>query len=246
MDVTGKVALVSGAARRVGRAIALELARTGCDLAVHYRTSDEEARSLAAQIQRLGRRAALVCGDLAEAATPQHVVSQTVDRLGRLDILVNNASVFNKTPLAQADAATWNTMLRLNLIAPALLARAAAPLMQSAGGGRIINLVDMLADRPVKAYGPYCASKAALANLTRTLALELAPQVTVNAVAPGIAVFPQDVEKELRSRLITRVPLRREGTPEEIAAVVRFLVVEGDYITGQIIHVDGGWSQTSV
>ncbi|HOW69275.1 MAG TPA: SDR family oxidoreductase [Phycisphaerae bacterium] len=246
MDVTGKVALVSGAARRVGRAIALELARTGCDLAIHYRTSNEEARNLAAEIQRLGRRTALVSGDLAKTATPQHVIDQTVDRLGRLDILVNNASVFSKTPLAQADAAAWNTMLRVNVIAPALLARAAAPLMQSAGGGRIINLVDMLADRPVKAYGPYCASKAALANLTRTLALELAPQVTVNAVAPGIAVFPQDVDKELRSRLIARVPLSREGTPEEIAAVVRFLVIEGDYITGQIIHVDGGWSQTSV
>lgn len=245
MDVAGKVALVTGAARRVGRAIAMELARAGCDIAVHYRTSERDARQLAGEIEHLGRRAALVEGDLAEARVPQRIVDRAVESLGRLDILVNNASVFAKTPLADADAATWETLLRVNVVAPALLARAVAPMMRAAGAGRIINLVDLLADRPVKAYGPYCASKAALVNLTRTLALELAPQITVNAVAPGIAVFPDDYDSELRGRLVSRVPLQREGTPEEIAAVVRFLVVEGDYITGQILHVDGGWSQSS-
>jgi pteridine reductase len=245
MDVTGKVALVTGAARRVGRAIALELGRAGCDLAIHYRTSEADAEQLAGEVEQLGRRVALIDGDLADAAVPQRLVDRAASALGRLDILVNNASEFAKAPLAEADAAVWERMLRVNVVAPGLLARAAAPLMRSAGAGRIVNLVDMLADRPVKAYGPYCASKAALANLTRSLALELAPQITVNAVAPGIAVFPDDYDVALRERLVSRVPLRREGTPEEIAAMVRFLVVEGDYITGQIIHVDGGWSQTS-
>ena len=245
MDVAGKVALVTGAARRVGRAITVELARAGCDLAIHYRTSDAQARHLASEAEGLGRRVALVDGDLADTRNAQRIVDRAAERLGRLDILVNNASVFARTPLAEADAAAWDATFRVNVIAPALLARAAVPHMQAAGAGRIVNLVDIMADRPVKAYGPYCASKAALANLTRTLALELAPTITVNAVAPGIAIFPDSYDADLRERLVSRVPLQREGTPEEIAAAVRFLVVDGDYITGQVLHVDGGWSHAS-
>lgn len=245
MDVVGKVALVTGSARRVGRAIALTLAQAGCNLAVHYQTSEADAGRLVGEIEQLGRRATAVSGDLEEAATAQRVVNETVRSLGRLDILVNNAAVFARTPLEEADVTIWERMLRINLVAPALLARAAAPHMRSAGAGRIVNLVDMMVDRPVKAYAPYSASKAALASLTRTLALELAPHITANAIAPGIAVFPDDYDAQRREGLVSRVPLRREGTPEEVAAVVRFLVVEGDYITGQIIHVDGGWSQGS-
>jgi len=162
--------------------------------------------------------------------------------LGRLDVLVNNASVFEKTPIEQADAAAWERILRTNTIAPALLARAAAPIMRQAGAGRIVNLIDILADRPIKGYGPYCASKAALAGLTRSLALELAPEITVNGIAPGVAVFAEDYDQDLGSRLTAKVPLKRTGSPEEIAAVVRFLVAQGDYITGQIIAVDGGMS----
>ena len=242
MDTSGKVALVTGAAKRVGRAIALELARAGCDVAVHYRASADAAREVADAIGQMGRRACLVSGDLTDLKTPEQIVAQTVDGLGRVDVLVNNASVFDKTPIEQADAETCERMLLVNTIGPGLLTRAAAPIMRSAGAGRIVNLVDILADRPVKQYSSYCASKAALANLTRSLALELAPEITVNAVAPGIAVFPDDYDEELRHRLVSRVPLKREGTPQEIAALVRFLVTEGDYITGQIIAVDGGRS----
>jgi len=242
MDTVGKVALVTGAAKRIGRTIALELARAGCDVAVHYRSSAKEAREVAEAIGKMGRRVALVSGDLTDPKAPEQIVAQTMDGLGRVDVLVNNASVFEKMPIERLNADTCERMLLINTIGPSLLARASAPIMRKAGAGRIINLVDILADRPAKRYGPYSASKAALATLTRSLALELAPEITVNAVAPGIALFPDDYGEDLRARLISRVPMQRAGTPEEIAALVRFLVAEGDYITGQIIAVDGGRS----
>jgi len=242
METVEKVALVTGAARRVGRAIALELARAGCDVAVHCRQSAKDAAHLVDEIRDMGRRAVVVAGDLANPETPNRIVAEAVRDLGRLDVLVNNASIFEKTPLEQADAAAWERILRINTIAPALLAQAAAPFMRQAGAGRIVNLIDILAERPIKRHGPYCASKAALAALTRSLALELAPEITVNGIAPGIAVFPENYDEDLRSRLTANVPLKRTGSPEQIAALVRFLVTEGDYITGQIIAVDGGMS----
>jgi len=238
----GKVALVTGAARRVGRAIALELAGAGFDVAVHCRDSAEAARAVVEEIERRGRRAILVEGDLGERATPARLVSETAGGLGRLDVLINNASVFGKTPVDDGEAAHWETMIRVNALAPAMLSRAAAPLMRDAGAGRIVNLTDIMVDRPAAGHAAYCASKAALTSLTRSLALELAPQITVNAVAPGIAVFPERYDEATRRRLVSRVPLAREGTPEDVAAAVRFLVTSGDYITGQVLCVDGGWS----
>ena len=242
MDAVGKTVLVTGSARRVGRAIALELARAGCDVAVHCRRSIDEAEQVAGEIRTMGRRAAVVTGDLADPQIPGQLVARVVESLGRLDILVNNASVFERTPLDDADAERWERVLRINTIAPALLSRSAAPIMRAAGAGRIVNLIDTLAERPIKRYGPYCASKAALASLTRSLAAELAPEITVNGVAPGIAEFPEDYDPELRRRLTAKVPLGRTGSPAEVAAIVRFLVTEGDYITGQIIAIDGGAS----
>ena len=242
MSAVKRTALVTGAARRVGRAIALELARAGCDVAVHCWRSMKEAEQVADEIRALGRRAIVVSADLLDMDAPARIVDEVVRGLGRLDVLVNNASVFEKTPLDEADASTWDRVLRINVVAPALLSRAAAPVMRSAGAGCIINLTDILADRPIARYGPYCASKAAFTNLTRMLALELAPEITVNAIAPGIAVFPDDYDEEIRKRLTAKVPLQRTGSPEEIAALVRFLITQGNYITGQIIAVDGGMS----
>ncbi|HSW45047.1 MAG TPA: SDR family oxidoreductase [Phycisphaerae bacterium] len=242
MDVPGAVVLVTGAGRRVGRAIALAMAQAGCDVAVHCHRSTKDAATVADQIRVMGRRAVVEIADLGEPDGPMRLVEQTVMDLGRLDILVNNASVFVKMPLDQADVAAWERILRVNTIAPALLARAAVPHMRRSGAGRIVNLIDILADRPIEAHGLYCASKAALAALTRSLALELAPEITVNGISPGIAVFPDDFDEALRQRLIDKVPLKRAGSPEQIAAVVRFLATEGDYITGQIIAVDGGMS----
>lgn len=245
MDTAGKVALVTGAARRVGRAIALSLAEAGIDVAIHYHTSADEAQRCAEEIRRLDRRAVCVKGDLAESDTPRAIVDKVVEKMGGLDILVNNASVFDRSPVGQAEQVggdVWERIFRVNAVAPDLLAKWAAPLMQRAGAGRIVNLTDVLADRPIRGYAAYCASKAALVSLTRSLAWELAPEITVNAVAPGIAVFPESYDQALRDKLVSRVPLKRVGTPEEVAAVVRFLVTAGDYITGQVIAVDGGRS----
>lgn len=243
MEASGKVALVTGAARRVGRAIALELAQLGCDVALHYRHSAAEAAKVGDEVRHLGRRALLVAGDLADPAAPAAMVDQTGRELGRLDILVNNASDFSDVELDDWTDDHWETVFRVNLFAPAMLAKAAVPLMQRGGNsGRIINLADILADRPIRRFAAYCASKAAVVSLTRSLARELAPGITVNAIAPGIAVFPDHYGQELREKLIRQVPLKRAGSPEEIAATVGFLVAQGDYITGQVLNVDGGRS----
>jgi len=242
MELVGKVALVTGAARRVGRAIALELAEAGCDLAVHYRRSAAEAADLGRQIQALGRRVALVSGDLADPGVPERLVEESAAALGGVDVLVNNASEFDSVGVQAWTDAHWERTLRVNVVAPAMLARAAAPLMRRAGWGRIVNLTDILVDRPIRRYGAYCASKAALESLTRSLARELAPEITVNAVAPGIAVFPEDYDDALKDKLTQPVPLGRPGSPEEVARAVRFLVGQGDYITGTVLPIDGGRS----
>jgi len=242
MEISGKVALITGAARRVGRAIALELAAAGCDVAVHYHRSAGEAQQVARRIGAMGRRAALVAGDLGDPQIPARLIEDVVDRLGGVHILVNNASRFDAVAWGDWSDGEWEEIFRVNVFAPAMLARAAAFFMKKDGAGRIINLADILADRPIKRFAAYCASKAALISLTRSLARELAPVITTNAVAPGIAVFPEDYDRQLRETLISQVPLQRPGSPEEIAALVRFLVTSGDYINGQIIAVDGGRS----
>ena len=234
--------MVTGAARRVGRAIALALADAGADIALHYYTSRRDAGETAAQIRLTGRRCLLVSGDLADPAAPERMIAQVVDGLGRLDVLVNNASVFECRTLAASDTAFWQRTLAVNLQTPALLARSAAPQMMLAGAGRIVNLADILAERPPRGYAAYVASKAGLIGLTRALARELAPAITVNAVAPGIAEFPEEYDAEMQGKLIEKVPLERPGTSEEVAALVRFLVTQGAYITGQTLCIDGGRS----
>jgi pteridine reductase len=242
MDTSSKVALVSGSARRVGRAIALELARAGCDVAVHYHHSADAAGRVAEEIRGLGRRVCVVSGDLGEAGTPQRLVDEVAAALGGLDILVNNASVFDSAGLDDWSESHWEQVFRVNLFAPALLARAAVPFMRRGGCGRIVNLTDILAERPIKRFAAYCSSKAALISVTRSLARELAPDITVNAISPGIALFPDHYDGDLREKLTKPVPLGRPGTPEEVAAAVRFLVTSGDYITGAVLTLDGGRS----
>lgn len=242
MNSFGRVALVTGAGRRVGRAIALELAAAGHDIAVHYRQSQADATETAQAVRRLGRQAALVSGDLLDPLTPGRLVGEAVAQLGGLHVLINSASSFVRQPLAETSAEDWLTAMALNAVAPALLAGAAAPHLRAGGGGRIVNLLDILADRAVRGYAAYCASKAALASITRSLAVELAPDITVNGVAPGIAEFPEHYDQATRDRLVSRVPLQRPGSPEEVARLVRFLVMEGGYLTGAIIPIDGGRS----
>jgi NAD(P)-dependent dehydrogenase (short-subunit alcohol dehydrogenase family) len=246
VDLSAKVALVTGGAKRVGRAIALELAHAGCDVAVHCRRpSLAEAEELVREVRGLGRGATATAGDLTDSATWPEIIRQTVESLGRLDILINNASMFLTEAPDRIDAfelRLWDTMLRTNVVAPAALCHHAAPYLRANGAGRIVNLCDIASERPWPKNLAYCVSKAALVALTKGLARALAPEVLVNGVAPGIAVFPDDYPVELRQELTRQVPLARDGTPQEVAAVVRFLVESGDYITGQVIPIDGGRS----
>ncbi len=245
MELEGRAALVTGGARRVGRAIVAELAGAGCDLAIHYRRSGEEAAELAGLVAEAGRRAVLVRGDLNDPACWPEIIRAAVDGLGRLDILVNNAAVFTPPEadtIERFDGELWESTIRTNLVAPVALCHHARPHLEASGTGKIVNLCDISAERPWPDHLAYCTSKAGLVAVTRGLARALAPRIAVNAVAPGIAAFPEDYSTEHRRELTSRVPLRRQGTPEEVARLVRFLVESGDYITGQVIAIDGGRS----
>ncbi|MGB2987915.1 MAG: SDR family oxidoreductase [Phycisphaerae bacterium] len=245
VELHGTVALITGGAKRVGRAIVLELARGGCDVAIHYRRSRTEAEELAAQVVDMGRRAVIVGGDLNDPASWPAIIRELIDRLNRLDVLVNNASAFltgQPDSVNGFDHGRWESMLRTNVVAPMALSHHARPYLEACGQGKIVNLCDIAADRPWPEHLAYCTSKAALSALTKGLARALAPGIQVNGVAPGIAVFPDEYSAEKRRSLVRRVPLRREGTPEEVARLVRFLVESSHYVTGQIIRIDGGRS----
>ncbi len=243
MELTNSVALVTGGARRVGRAIALELARSGCNVAIHYRHSRDQAEELVTELNGLGRRAVAISGDLSDPTAWQSIVQKAVASWGRLDILINNASLFledGSDNLDDFDPTSWETMLRVNLIAPMGLVCLAAPHLRARGCGRVINLLDIAVDRPWPDHLAYVASKAALAAMTHSLARSLAPDVCVNGIAPGVAVFPESYDEPLKQRILAKIPLGRPGSPEEVARVVRFLLQSGDYITGETIRLDGG------
>lgn len=243
MSLIGKVALVTGGAKRVGRAIALELAGAGCDVAVHYRASRADAEQTASQIEGLRRRALLVQQDFESTTNVTGLVESVQSKLGRLDILVNNASLYeceDGRRRGEYEPRWWETVWKVNTMIPAALCEAVTPGMRAARWGRIINLCDICVDHPWANHLAYGASKAGLAYLTRALAKALAPDILVNAVAPGIAQFPERMPDHERARLIDRVPLKRSGKPEEIAAVVRFLADSATYMTGQVLTVDGG------
>lgn len=242
MQAQKRVALVTGAARRVGRAIALEMARAGCDVAVHFRASAHEAEDVAALCQAAGSRTITVQADLHDTSSCGPLVGEVVNQLGRIDYLINNASDFltsHPDTIDGFDAALWERMLRVNLIAPAALAHHAADQLRRTRGA-IVNLCDTSWDRPWPDHLAYGASKGGLVALTRALARALAPEVRVNAVSPGIAVFPESYDSATRRRLVERVPLGTEGTPESIARLVRYLCEDGAYITGQVVTCDGG------
>jgi pteridine reductase len=239
MDLTDRVVLVTGAARRVGSAIARRLARAGCRLAIHYRSSAEDARRTAAACQAAGRPAELFPADLSDASAAAGLVQAVVARFGRLDVLVNNASVFEPMTLADFSVAQWERTLRVNLTAPLVLVHAAQAALRQARG-RVVNLCDAGTLRPWPDYLAYMVSKGALETLTRVLARALAPEVNVVGVAPGVAAWPDDYDQTRRERLLAKIPLRRAGSPEDIAAAVEFLLRDGDYITGVILPVDGG------
>jgi len=237
------VILVTGAARRVGAEIARSLHAAGACVAIHYRSSAAEAAALVATLdaQRPGSTE-IFAADLLDMAALPRLVESVVARFGRLDALVNNASSFHATRVGAVDTAAWDDLIGSNLKAPLFLAQAAAPhLLRS--GGCIVNITDIHADRPLKGYPLYCAAKAGLSGLTRALALELGPQVRVNAVAPGPIEWPQgtdDFPPAARAAIIDHTLLKRIGSPADIARTVKFLVFDAPYVTGQVINVDGG------
>jgi len=230
----GKVVLVTGAARRIGRAIALDLASHGAQVAVHYRSSKEEARATANEVKGKEFQA-----DLSDVSQITRLFDQVHQRFGRLDCLVNNAALYFKTPLLEATEQEWDRLHDANLKAVYFCTQAAARIMLPRGGGRIVNLSSMGGLRPWSGYAPYNASKAGVVHLTRSLAKELAPTITVNSVAPGVIEFSDEHEPEVQ-RMIDATPLRRHGTGEEIAEAVRFFLDGPEFVTGQVLAVDGG------
>lgn len=242
MNLDGKVAMVTGAGRRIGRAIAVALAEAGCDLAVHYHTSEEDAAKTAELVAGKGRRAVLIQGDLSCPDVASALPKQAVDVLGSLDFLVNNASIFERMDLGGFSVEAWNRTLAVNLTAPMVLSQAAHPYLREHGGGCIVNLTDISADRPWSDYLAYCSSKAALTCLTLALARAMAPDVRVNAVAPGAAMFPENADPAEIKAVTRRIPAMRAGSAEDVASAVRFLLADAAYVTGTIVAVDGGRS----
>ncbi len=240
MSPDGGTVLVTGAARRIGRAVAVRLARGGGAVAIHCRVRSADADRTAELVRAAGGTAACFPADLRVPGAPGALVRAVEEALGPVRVLVNNASVFRRTATVEDAAADLDEHWAVNARAPWLLAAAAAPGMRAAGGGCIVNLGDIHGERPLGGYGPYSVSKAALHMMTRVLARELAPAIRVNAVAPGAIVLPDDAGDRLGPALVRRIPAGRLGTEEEIAEAVAFLVEGPTYVTGEILHVDGG------
>ncbi len=246
MKLHDKVVWVTGSGRRLGRAMALDLAGRGAHVVVHYNTSEAEAREVAAMIEQLGRRALVVQGDQCKVGDIRRIVGEIDAAFGRLDVLVNSASNFIRVPVEDVDEKVWDQSLEVNLKGPAFCALEAARLMRRGGGGKIVNFADWAGFRPYRNYLPYMVSKGGVITLTRALALELAPDIQVNAVAPGPVLLPEEIGPEETAAIIRHVPLRRLGSPDDVVATTAFLIEGSDFITGQVICVDGGRMIASV
>jgi pteridine reductase len=242
-SLQGRVALVTGAARRVGAAIARRLHGAGMQVVLHYRESERDARSLEHELNaaRAGS-AACVRAELLDADAPRALIEAALERFARLDLLVNNASTFYATRLGEIEARHWDELMGSNLRGPLFLAQSAAPHLAKTLGA-IVNITDIHAERPLKDYVVYTLAKAGLAALTKSLALELGPDVRVNAVAPGTIAWPEDEQfpSAERKRIVSTTPLGRIGTPADVARVVEFLA-SAPFVTGQTVAVDGGRS----
>jgi len=246
IDASGlenKVVLVTGGARRVGAAMTRALHGAGARVVIHYRSSAEQAHALAAELNAVRMHSACVFGaELLDDTQAHTIVGAALAAFSRLDILINNASTFYPTPVGQITTRHWEDLMGTNLKAPLFLSQAAAPHLR-ASHGLIINMVDIHAARPLKGHPVYCAAKAGLAMLTRSLARELGPEVRVNGIAPGPVLWPeQPIGETLKAEIIGKTALKRHGSPQDIARTALFLAKDAPYITGQIIAVDGGRS----
>lgn len=235
---THRVALVTGGARRVGRAIALALAGRGIDVAVHHSASPDAAEETARAIRALGADARVVAADLREGDAPERLVREVHASFGRLDVLVNSAAIMPRTPVGTVTQAQWDEVVALNLRAPFFCAQAAAAVLPNPGGV-IINIADLAAYETWPAYIPHAITKAGVVHMTRGLARALAPGIRVNAVAPGMVLRPTDWSEADEARLVRTTPLERGGSPDDVAQAVLYLLDAG-YVTGETLIVDGG------
>jgi 3-oxoacyl-[acyl-carrier protein] reductase/pteridine reductase len=239
MDTKGKTALITGGARRVGKAIALALARAGADVVINYYASADAARDTAAEARDLGVDALPVRADVSDHEEVEAMVSAAADRFGAIDILVNSASHFQRTPFPTQDVAAWRRVTRILIDGSFYCANAIAPMMLERGEGTVINILDSAAFQPWSGWAAHCVGKAGLAALTQQLALELAPDVRVNAVALGPVLPPSGLSEARANQLAQGTLLKRWGTPQDVARAVMYLV-GADYVTGEVLVVDGG------
>jgi len=242
-----KTVLITGAAARIGAEISRSLHAAGMNIVIHYRSSAEKATALCAELNAIrANSAAILQADLLQTASLNELANKAAAIWGQLDVLVNNASSFYPTPVGEITEAHWDDLMGSNLKAPIFLSQAVAPYLkksQNANQGCIINIVDIHGFRPMKAHPVYCAAKAGLAMITQSLAKELGPDIRVNGVAPGAIMWPStELDPQVQESILERTALKRQGCPQDIAKTVKFLVMEGEYITGQVIPVDGGRS----
>lgn len=241
MSLEGKVVLVTGAGRRVGRTIALAFAAKGAAVAVHYNTSVAEARRVVAAVKSLsGADADAFRANLLDVKAPEKLVDAVVRRFSRLDILINSASLYEKTPFAAAAPDDWDRHMAVNARAPFFLAQAAATHLRRTGEGCVINIADWAGHRPYSDFAPYCASKAALLCVNKSLAKALGPEIRVNAVLPGPVLAPDDMSEGEKRKMSEATLLKRLGTPEAVARACVFLADSADFTTGAELTVDGG------
>ena len=238
MEIEDTDVLVTGSAVRVGRAMALRLAEEGANVAVHYRTSEEEAKETADDVREQGGAATTVQSDLSTVEGARAAVDGAADGLGGIDVLVNSASVFNETPVEDVTEEDWNTNIDINLRAPFFASQRAT----ERGAKKVINIAGVAAERPFPSFVPYSVSKAGVVSLTKGLAKALAPEVTVNAVSPGTVLSPPDRPEEEERRIAEDTPVGRVGEPGDIADTVAFVVRSSDFLNGAVIDVDGGRS----
>jgi NAD(P)-dependent dehydrogenase (short-subunit alcohol dehydrogenase family) len=240
MELKGSVAIVTGAAKRVGKAIALALAKKGVNIILHYNHSEAEAKATAQLIEREGVKAYSLRADLSQVKDIERFVGQALMSAGRIDILVNSASQFKETPLAQITEADWDTHLNTNLKGIFFLSNFVAKAMLKQKQGKIVNIIDAHISRPYLNYLPYLVSKTGLAGLTLCLARELAPYIQVNGISPGPVLMQPSWGEKMIQEIIDSVPLQRIGAPEDIAKGVLFCVEGTDFMTGAVIPIDGG------
>ena len=239
MRLAGTAALVTGAGRRIGQAIAIGLAQAGCDVAVHYHGSASGAEDTARAVRAAGRRAELLQADLRDAAQARALPDQAARAFQRLDVVVNSAAIMVREPVEDVTPESWDATLDLNLRAMFFVAQGAIPHLRRARG-KIVNIADLAGLEPWPAYVPHCVSKAGVIMLTKGLARALAPEIAVNAVAPGAVLLPDEWDDAAREHIRATTPLERLGAPADVVAAVKFLLADTDYATGTILVIDGG------